>query len=142
MNVANVNLISIAVAAVVAWIFGGIYYTLLSKPWLAAQGKTLEQCQTEQAGKSGVAKAAPFILVFVGELIMAFVLYGILVHMGTFTLRAGIISGAFCWFGFVLTTMTANNAFCGRKSMLTVIDGGAWLGVLVIIGAILGWMGH
>ena len=46
-------------------------------------------------------------------------------------MRAGIISGAFCWFGFVLTTMAVNNAFCGRKPMLTVIDGGHWLGVLV-----------
>ena len=50
----------------------------------------------------------------------------------------GIISGAFCWFGFVLTTMAVNNAFRGRKPMLTVIDGGHWLGVLVIIGAIIG----
>ena len=142
MNFASVNYLSVLMAAVAAWIFGGIYYTALSKPWLAAQGKTLEQCKAEQAGKSGAAKAAPFILVFVGELIMAFVLYGILVHMGTFTLRAGIISGAFCWFGFVLTTITANNAFGGRKPMLTVIDSIAWLGALVIIGAVLGWMGR
>ena len=142
MSFANVNYLSILMAAVAAWIFGGIYYTSLSKQWLAAQGKTLEQCKAEQAGKSGAAKTAPFILVFVGELVMAFVLYGIMVHLGTFTMRAGIISGAFCWFGFVLTTVAANNAFCGRKPMLTVIDGGAWLGALVIIGAILGWMGR
>jgi hypothetical protein len=141
MGFASVNFLSILIAAVAAWIFGGAYYTLLSKPWMAAQDKTLEQCQAEQAGQSGAAKAAPFILAFVGELIMAWVLYGILVHLNMFTLRAGIISGALCWFGFVLTTVTVNNAFCGRKPMLTVIDGGAWLGALVIIGAILGWMG-
>jgi hypothetical protein len=142
VNFANVNFLGIVAAAVAAWIFGGVYYTSLSKPWLTAQGKTLEQCKAEQAGKSGAAKLAPFLLVFVGELIMAFVLYGILTHMGTFTLRAGIISGAFCWLGFVLTTVTANNAFCSRKPMLTVIDSGAWLGALVIIGAILGWIGR
>jgi hypothetical protein len=142
MSLANVNFLSIVIAAVTAWIFGGVYYTSLSKQWLAAQGKTLEQCQAEQAGKSGAAKVAPFILVFLGELIMAFVLYGILVHMGNFTLRAGVISGAFCWFGFVLTTVTANNAFCGRKPMLTIIDSGAWLGALIIMGAILWWFGR
>ena len=141
MGFANVNFLSILVAAIAAWIFGGVYYTSLSKPWLAAQGKTLEQCKAEQADKSAVAKAAPFILVFVGELIMALVLYGILVHLNAFTLRAGIISGALCWFGFVLTTMTVNNAFCSRKPMLTVIDGTAWLGALVIIGAIVGAWG-
>jgi hypothetical protein len=142
MGFANVNFLSILLAAVAAWVFGGVYYTALSKPWLAAQGKTLEACKAEQAGKSALANAAPFVLAFVGELIMAWVLYGILVHMGTFTLRAGAISGAFCWFGFVLSTMTINNAFCGRKPMLTVIDSGAWLGALVIIGAIVGWMGR
>lgn len=142
MDLASVNFLSILVAAVAAWIFGGVYYTTLSKSWLAAQGKTLEQCQAEQAGKSGAAKAAPFILVFVGELIIAFVLYGIMVHLNMFTVRAGILSAAFCWFGFVVTTMTANNAFCGRKPMLTAIDSGAWLGAFVIIGAILGWFGR
>jgi hypothetical protein len=142
MNIASVNHLSILIAGVAAWIFGGIYYTALGKPWMAAQGKTLEQCKAEQASKSGVAKAAPFILAFVGELIMAWVLYGILVHLGMFTIRAGVISGAFCWFGFVLTTVTVNNAFCGRRPMLTVIDSSAWLGALVIIGAILGWFGR
>src|SRR5512141_311067 len=134
----GVNFLLILIATVAAWIFGGIYYTVLSKPWLAAQGKTLEQCKAEQACKSGMAKAAPFILVFVGEFIMAWVLYGILVHLNMFTLRAGIISGAFCWLGFVLPTVTANYAFGGRKPMLTVLDSAAWLGALIIIGAVLG----
>jgi hypothetical protein len=138
----TVNYLSVLLAAVAAWIFGGVYYTSLSKYWLAAQGKTLEQCQAEQAAKSGAAKAAPFILVFVGELIMAWAMYGILFHMGMFTLRAGAISGAALWFGFVLPTITANYAFAGKKPMLTVIDSAAWLGAMVIIGAIVGWMGQ
>ena len=138
----TVNYLSILIAAAAAWIFGGIYYTALSKPWLAAQGKTLEQCKAEQAAKSGLAKGAPFILAFVGALIMAWALYGILVHLNAFTLRAGVISGALCWFGFVLTAMTVNNAFVGRKPALTVIDGGHWLGALLIIGAIVGWFGR
>ena len=45
---------------------------------------------------------------------------------------------ALCWFGFVLTTIVVNNAYSGRQVMLTAIDGAHWLGVLVIIGAILG----
>jgi len=138
----TVNWLSILVAAVAAWLFGGIYYTSLSKYWLAAQGKTLEQCKAEQASKTGLAKAAPFILVFIGEIIIAWALYGILAHMSAFTLRGGVISALLVWFGFVVTTMTANNAFGGRKPMLTIIDGAAWLGAFVIIGAIVGWMGR
>jgi Protein of unknown function (DUF1761) len=135
------NYLSVLIAAIAAWIFGGVYYTSLGKYWMAAQGKTLEQCQAEQASKSGAAKAAPFILVFVGELIMAWAMYGVLFHMSMFTLRAGAISGAALWLGFVLPTITGNYAFSGKKPMLTVIDSAAWLGAMVIIGAIVGWMG-
>ena len=137
----SVNYLSVLIAAAAAWLFGGVYYTSLGKYWMAAQGKTMEQCQAEYAGKSGAAKAAPFIVVFVGELIMAWAMYGILFHMGMFTLRAGAISGAALWLGFVLTTITANYAFSGKKPMLIVIDSAAWLGAMVIIGAIVGWMG-
>ena len=137
----NANFLSVLLAAVAAWLFGGVYYTALSKYWLAAQGKTLEQCKAEREGKSAVANAAPFILVFVGELIMAWATYGVLFHMGMFTPRAGAISGAALWLGFVVTTIAANNAFAGRKVMLTVIDSVAWLGAMVIIGTIVGWMG-
>jgi hypothetical protein len=141
MNFTHANIVSILIAAVAAWIFGGIYYSALSKPWLAAQGKTLEQCKAEQGAKSGMAKGAPFVVVFVSEIIIAWVLYGILIHLNMFTMRAGIISGAFCWFGFVLTTIATNNAFGGRRVMLTVIDSVGWLGAFVIIGAIVGGMG-
>jgi hypothetical protein len=141
MQFADVNFVSILTAAVAAWLFGAAYYSLLRDPWLAAQGKTIEQCKQEQAGKSGLTIYAPFILAFVGALIMAWVLYGILLHLGLFTLRGGMISGALCWFGFVLTSMTVNNAFGGRKAMLTVIDGAHWLIGLLIIGAIVGAWG-
>lgn len=137
----SINYLSILIAAVAAWLFGGVYYTSLSRYWLAAQGKTLEQCQAEQAAKSGAAKAAPFIVVFIGELIMAWAMYGVLFHMGMFTLRAGAISGAALWLGFVLPTIAGNYVFSGKKPMLIVIDSAAWLGAMVIIGAIVGWVG-
>src|SRR5262245_12904964 len=108
---ANVNFLSILLAAIAAWLFGGAYYTALSGPWLAAQGKTMEECKAEMAGKSMIVMAAPFVLTFIASLIMAWALYGILVHLKTFSVRAGIISAALIWFGFVLTSMAVNNAF-------------------------------
>jgi hypothetical protein len=141
MNFAHANMVSILVAAVAAWIFGGVYYSALSKPWLAAQGKTLEQCKAEQEAKSGMTKGVPFVVVFVSDVIIGWVLYGILLHINMFTIRAGIISAAFCWFGFVVTTIATNNAFGGRRLMLTVIDSVAWLGAFVIIGAVVGGWG-
>jgi uncharacterized membrane protein len=135
------NWTSVFAAAVASFIFGGIYYTTLGKVWLAAQGKNMESCKAENAGKSKLAMAVPFVLSFVGALIMGVTLYGILTHSGLWSLRAGIISGVFCWFGFILTTVVINNAYQGRKVMLSVIDCAHWLGVLIIIGGIVGWMG-
>lgn len=137
----HVNGLSVVIAAVASFVFGAIYYTALGKFWLAAQGKTADSCKIENAGKSKLAMAVPFILSFVGALIMGVTLYGILTHSGLWSLRAGIITGAFCWFGFVLTTVVINNAYGNRKVMLSVIDGAHWLGVLMIIGGIVGWMG-
>jgi hypothetical protein len=142
MHLANVNWLAVLVAAVAAWIFGSVYYTSLRNAWLAAQGKTMEQCKAENTGKPALQTALPFILSFVGEIIMGVVLFGILVHVNLFTVRAGAISGALCWFGFVLTTITINNAYTNRSTKLTTIDAVHWLGVLVIIGGILGWFGH
>jgi hypothetical protein len=141
VNFTHVNIVSILIAAIAAWLFGGIYYTALSRPWIAAQGKTIEQCKAEQDAKSGIAKGVPFVLVFISEIIIAWVLYGILTHMNMFTLRAGIIAAAFCWFGFVVTTIATNNAFSGRSPMLTAIDSVAWLGAFLIIGAVVGGWG-
>ena len=137
----HVNFLSVLAAAVVAWLFGAVYYTALGKAWLAAQGKTVESHKGDLAAKSKIAFAAPFVLSFVAELIMGVTIYGILTHSGLWSLRAGIITGAFCWFGFVLTTIAVNNAYAGRKVMLTVIDAAHWLAVLAIIGGIVGAWG-
>ena len=141
MMLSTGNIVVIVVATIAAWIFGAAYYTPLGKVWLAAQGRTMEEMQAANAGKSAAAKAFPFVLSFIAELIMAWTMYGLLFHMGNFSVRSGAISGAIIWFGFVLTTVAVNNAYPGRKLMLTALDSAHWLGVLVILGAIVGGFG-
>lgn len=136
-----VNYLAIVIATAAAWLFGAVYYGLLSKAWLAALGTTAEALKQDAAGKGRLAAAAPYILTFVAEFVMAYVLYGLLLHLAGWTVRAGVISAALCWAGFVLTTVMVNNAFPRRRPMLTVIEAGHWLGVLLIMGAILGWIG-
>jgi hypothetical protein len=57
------------------------------------------------------------------------------------TLLNGVVSGAFCWLGFVITTLVVSNTFAKRDMRLIWIDGGHWLIVLVLMGAIIGLMG-
>ena len=72
---------------------------------------------------------------------MAWVLAGLIGHLGSVTMRSGVISGAFCWLGFVITTMLVNYSFAMRNRMLLLIDGGYWLVVLALMGAIIGALG-
>jgi hypothetical protein len=137
----NLHALAIVVAAVAAWIFGEVYYGVLGRKWIEAQGKTMEQCKAENAGKSTAVKVTPFVLSFIAELLMASALSGIMFHIGIYTVRAGAFSGFMCWLGFVLTAIAVNNAYTFRKTTLTAIDSGHWLGALVVIGAILGWFG-
>ena len=83
----------------------------------------------------------PFVLAFVANLAMAWVLAGLIGHLGQVTIRSGVISGAFVWLGFVVTTIAVNYAFGGRTWRLFAIDAGHWLAVLVVQGAIIGAFG-
>ena len=132
MAVAAINYWSIPLAAIAAFVWGAAYYMTLSKQWLAAVGRT-------EPNKS----PAPFILSFVALLVMAFVLSGAIAHLGPgqVSVKNGIISGLILWAGFVVTTVFVNNAYPGRKYMLSIIDSIHWLGVLVIQGAVIGAMG-
>lgn len=132
MAVAAINYLSIPLAAIAAFLWGAAYYMTLSKQWLAAVGRT-------EPNRS----ATPFILSFVALVVMAFVLSGAIAHLGPgqVTVKNGIISGLILWAGFVLTTVFVNNAYPGRKYMLSVIDSIHWLGVVVIQGAIIGALG-
>lgn len=138
MTFAGVNYIAVLVAASVAWIFGGIWYRLLAKPWRTAQGFTAEQVSARHGDHTAMW---PLVVSFVADLIMAWMLAGLLGHFGAVTLDNGVITAFFIWFGFVITTLAVNNIFGLRRHALIVIDGLHWLGALLLMGAIIGAWG-
>jgi hypothetical protein len=136
MAFAGINYIAVLVAAVAGWMVGAVWYMALATPWMAATGVTREQIEATGA-------SLPFVLAFAADVIMAWVLAGIIGHLGPgqVTVRNGVISGAFLWLGFVITTMAVNNSFAMRRRMLLLIDGAYWLLVLILMGAIIGAIG-
>jgi hypothetical protein len=138
MEFAGMNIFAVVLAAVVSFMFGWLWYGILfSEAWLIACGKSREEM------RGHTPSPTPFIISFIGLIVMACVLGGVLRHLGPerMTLIGGIVTGAFMWLGFVMTSLAINNAFRGAKPALTLIDGGHWLGVLLLQGAVIGWLG-
>jgi hypothetical protein len=137
---AGINYIAVIVAAVVAWLASAGWYMSLGRIYQAALGKTPEQCK-EEMKKPGAF--LPYLYALIGNLVIAWMLAGVLGHLGAgaMSLKNGVISGAFLWFGFILTTMVVNFCFSGRDKRLLLIDLGNWLIVLVVMGAVIGAIG-
>ncbi len=144
MLFSGINYIAVVVAGVASFAFGAVYYMTLAKPWMAAVGKTEEQVKSESS-------PVVYIVAVISQLVMAFMLAGVLGHMiplgggeaavPSVTLTNGLVTGFCIWLGFVLTTMLINHGFQGQKRALSVIDGGHWLGVLLLQGAVIGAFG-
>ncbi|MBN7762350.1 DUF1761 domain-containing protein [Nitratireductor aquimarinus] len=134
MDFAGLNFLAIFVAAVAACLFGALYYRALGTAWMKAARIKPEE-----------AKMTPPLVIaaFLAELIMAWVLAGVIGHLGLgqVTFWNGIISGAFLWLGFMATTVVVNQRYQGFGWTLSVIDAGHWLGVALIMGGIIGLSG-
>jgi hypothetical protein len=138
MTFAGINYLAVLLAAAAAWVLGAGWYMALATPWMVAAGISQEKIA---ASKTQRRAALRFVFAFAACVIMAWVLAGIVGHLGQVTLRSGVISGLFCWLGFVITTMLVNNSFAMRSRKLLLIDGGYWLVALALMGAIIGTIG-
>ncbi|MEC9403776.1 MAG: DUF1761 domain-containing protein [Pseudomonadota bacterium] len=127
----GINLIAVAAAAIVSFLFGALWYGILGKAWMNAAGLTKEQTRPNPV---------VFATTFFCQIIMAFVFAGVIYHTGGTDIRNGIISALMIWVGIVITTQIVNHRFQGLSWNLTLIDGGHWLGVLLVQGIVIGWL--
>lgn len=136
MAFAGMNYLAIFVAAAASFIFGGVWYGLLSKQWMDAAGLSAERVKSS-------GSVIPMIVAIFGSLVMAWVLAGVIGHLGPgqVTVRNGIISALFIWVGFIATTISVNYHFQMQPRRLLAVDLGHWLGVLLIQGSVIGMFG-
>ena len=111
MTFAGINYLAVIIAAIVGFAAGAAWYMALGKPWMEAHGFTQDSMKANQS-------PVPFIIALAANLVMAWMLAGIIGHLGIgeVNLKNGVISGALIWFGFVLTTIAVNYSF-GKRSM-------------------------
>ena len=131
MQFAGLDYIAVLAAAAAAFVFGAIWYTLLAKPWMAAVGFSEQPKQAPM----------PYIVAIISHLVMAYFLAGVIGHLGEITPMKGAITAFFIWLGFVATSMCVNHRFQSQTWSLSLIDGGHWLGVLLIQGVVIGLFG-
>ncbi|WP_417687347.1 DUF1761 domain-containing protein [Roseibium sp.] len=119
----GINLTAVAVAGVASFLFGALWYGILGKAWMTAA--RLDPERTRPA-------ALTMAIALVCQLLMAFVFAGVIYHLGNNGLKTGLISAGMIWTGFILTSQIVNHRFQGASWLLTLIDSGHWLGVLVV----------
>lgn len=134
MNFGGINYLAVVLAAFAGFATGMVWYMIFGKPWMKAVGLS-----------EADAGAKPFLFAnaIVCLLVMAWVLAGLVGHLGEgqTTVRNGVVSGLFVWGGFVLTTQLVNHRFARKPWALSFIDCGHWLAVLLVEGAVIGFMG-
>ena len=77
-------------------------------------------------------------LSFVAKLVMAVVLAHLVAALGPVSIGSGLLTAGVCWLGFVLTTVVVNTDYIGDRRALAVVASWHWLGVLLVMGAMIG----
>lgn len=130
----KINYVAVAIAAVVMWTIGAVWYgALFSAQWMMYTGITEEMAK----GMSGMDNA----ILMGGSLIAAVVMFYVQSHVHhAFKVKdpKGAVEAAFWnWLGFIAMVVFVNNLYQGKSIMLTVIDSGYWLVSMIIGGIIL-----
>ena len=135
MHITGISYTAVLVATIASFIFGGLWYGLFARRWMRAA-----HADGGAPPRSGLTPMQ-FVIIFVAQLVMAWMLAGILLHITRggipLGMRTGLISAVLIWIGFVMTSLAASHALQGARFTLTLIDGGHWLGVLLIQSAVL-----
>lgn len=137
MDYLGVNWLAVLIAMIASMALGAGWYIVLSRQWLAATGKTVEQIM---AGSGG--QATPFIWGGAMQLVMAYFLALLTpAIMGEMSVAGAVIVGVHLWVGFLMPAMILNHRYQGMRWSLALIDGAYLLGVMVVQGVVLGLLG-
>ena len=126
------NYAAVVVSAVVYWLLGAVWYGFLfNKPWLE-----LEQMTAEKA--ASMNPLLPYIITFVLNLLIAFVLAQICTWRNANTAARGAAVGILLWIGFIGPVNYMTFMYEMRPMKLFAINEFYSLVGLFLMGLILG----
>ena len=135
MTPGDVNWLAIVLATLASMALGMAWYTVLSKQWMSAVGKSVEDIKQE-------GSATPFVWAALAQLVIAYFMAFLMPRIiGDTSIYSGLLTGAHMWVGFVITAMIINHRYQGQRWSLTFIDGGYLLGALLVQGVVIGAFG-
>ena len=127
-----INYPAVILAAVVYFLLGAVWFWLLMNPWLAGIGKTRADLARE--GSPVLA----YVVAFVSNLILAWVLSWLMVATGHQSAGGGMMMALVLWLGFVATTTATEYIFEARSLEVFAISAGYPLAGMLMMGALLG----
>jgi hypothetical protein len=128
------NYLAIFVSALAYWLLGAVWYgVVFSKPWMA-----LEHLTPEQATAMGMNPIFPYVISFLLNLVIAFVLAQICAWRNANTAARGAALGILVWIGFVGPITYTTYMYEMRPRALYAINEFYALVGLCLMGAILG----
>jgi surface polysaccharide O-acyltransferase-like enzyme len=126
------NYLAVLISAIVYWLLGAVWFGLVfNKPWMALEHMTPEQM-------SAANPFLPYLISFLLDLWMAFVLAQLCSWRNATTLSRGAALGILLWIGFVGPITFATYMYELRPKQLFAINEFYPLVGLFIMGAILG----
>ena len=129
------NYLAVVVAAIAYWLLGAVWFgVLFTKPWMQLENIPLEQA----AAMKGAAAAFPYIMSFVLNLVIAFVLAQLCAWRNATTAARGASLGVLLWIGIVGPITYTTSMYEMRPLNLFLINEGYVLVGLFLMGAILG----
>lgn len=126
--------LSVIVAAIVGFGIGAMWYTVLSKPWIADSGIRIDA--------SGQPVGRPVAQTFGGGFLCILVVAGMMRHMlagsGIVTPGGGLVAGLGVGLFFITPWLLMNVLYANRPLRLAAIDGGYATAACGAMGLVLG----
>lgn len=126
------KILAVLVAAIVYWILGAPWFSMLQAPWLVGIGKTADQIKA-----SGLPVWLPHVVTLIANFAMAYVLGWLILATGPQTLMRGVQVAAILWV-FIGAAFATEYVFEARSLQIYAINAGYPLVGMILMGAILG----
>ena len=136
-----INEFAVLASGVAAMVLGGLWYgPLFGKQWIALMGFDAQKVADMQAKGAG-AMWKSYLLMFIGALLMAYVLAHGLVfgnaYLGTSGVSGGLQGAFWYWLGFIAPVTLGSVLWEGKPWKLWILNAGYYLALLLIMATIL-----